>query len=264
MIKNYGFNTFVTKNWLSLAETLVESILTFSEYPITINCINFEHDFNSDRVKSRTINIHNINFYSICMTKWQSLLNNPYDICAILDSDMIVTKEIDELFKNNEMKIKQSKFPLLAKHPHNPFENTIHKNKLQNLCNTFSSNKPKMKWVYACGLTAPHHKWFISELVNNLKSFHEHGKTTYLEDEGMLNALLTKYQADEDLGYNHIPNFTLHNAYINNSINDVELYETYLKNHCPVKFYILHGCKNPALAHEILQKIKNKNITHYS
>lgn len=261
MIKNYGFNTFVTESWLPLAKILVESIISFSEYPITINCINFEHDFNSDRVTSKTVNIDNVNFYSICMIKWQSLLNNPYDICAILDSDMIATKEIDMLFENNCIKIKESKFPLLAKHPHNPFENIMHKSALQNLVSIFSNNKPKMKWVYACGLMASHHKWFISELVDNLKYFHDQGKTTYLEDEGMLNALLTKYQADEDLGYNHIPNFTLANAYINNNVNDIELHETYLKNNCPVKFYILHGCKNPDIAYDILQQIKSYKIT---
>ena len=114
MIANYGFNTFVTKNWLPLAETLIDSIGSFSKYPITINCINFEHNFNSDKVTSKTINIDNLNFYSICMVKWLSLLDNPYDICAILDSDMVVTKEVDELFETNEIKILQSQFPLLA------------------------------------------------------------------------------------------------------------------------------------------------------
>lgn len=258
MIANYGFNTFVTKNWLPLAETLIDSIVSFSKYPITINCINFEHNFNSDKVTSKTINIDNLNFYSICMVKWLSLLDNPYDICAILDSDMVVTKEVDELFETNEIKIQQSQFPLLAKHPHNPFENPIHKSNLEHLCKIFSNNKPKMKWVYACGLVAPHHKWFISELVNSLKTFHEQGKSTYIEDEGLLNALLTKYEANEDLGYNHIPNSTLIQAYIDNDTNNAELYESYLKNDCPVKFYILHGCKNPILAKNILKQIRDK------
>lgn len=258
MIKNYGFNTFVTKNWLPLAEILVDSIVSFSKYKITVNCINFEHNFNHDRVVSKTTNIDNLNFYSICMIKWMSLLDNPYDICAILDSDMVATKEIDNLFYDNEDKIKNCKFPLLAKHPHNPFSNPIHAENLKNLCSLFSPNIPKMNWVYACGLISQHHKNFISELVNNISYFHKRGIQTYIEDEGILNALLTKYEVSEDLGYNHIPNSTLINAYINNDMEDTELYDSYLKNSCPVKFYLLHGCKNPLIAKSLLQQIKNK------
>jgi hypothetical protein len=258
MIKNYGFNTFVTKNWLPLAEVLVDSIVSFSKYKITINCINFEHDFNHNQVISKTINIDNLNFYSICMAKWMSLLDNPYDICAILDSDMVATKEIDNLFYENENKIKNSKFPLLAKHPHNPFSNPMHIENLKNLCSFFSKNSPKMNWVYACGLVSQDHKHFISELVDNISAFHKRGIQTYIEDEGILNALLTKYEVSEDLGYNHIPNSTLINAYINNDMTDKDLYESYLKNNCPVKFYLLHGCKNPTLAKSLLQQIKNK------
>jgi hypothetical protein len=258
MIKNYGFNTFVTENWLPLAEILIDSILSFSKYRITVNCINFTHDFNNDRVISKSINIDNLNFYSICMTKWASLLDNPYDICAILDSDMVATKEIDNLFYDNENRIIRAKFPLLAKHPHNPFDNPMHAQPLKHLCSVFSNKNPKMNWVYACGLVSQYHKPFISELVEHIYNFYQKGIQTYIEDEGILNALLTKYEVSDDLGYNHIPNSTLINAYINNDMKDKELYDSYLSHNCPVKFYLLHGCKNPTIAKSLLQQIKNK------
>lgn len=258
-MKNYGFNTFVTENWLPLAEVLIDSISSFSKYTITVNCINFTHDFKSDKVISKRVDIDKLNFYSVCMVKWMSLLETNYDICAILDADMIATKEVDDLFETNEQKVLDSKFPILAKHPHNPFENPIHKNNLKNLCSIFSEHTPKMKWVYACGLIANHHKWFISELVDNLKHFYKQNISTYIEDEGMLNALLTKYQVSENLGYNHIPYFTLKSAYIDNSLyNNLSLQESYLQYDCDVRFYLLHGCKNAKHAKDILSELKIK------
>jgi alpha-N-acetylglucosamine transferase len=260
MTKNYGFNTFLTIECLPLVEVLIESILDFSKYSIVVNCINFTHDFKEERVKTNTINLDCPTFNAICMIKWLSLLNNPYDICAILDADMIATKEIDLLFETNEQKISNSKFPLFAKHPHNPFSNPMHEEHLKNLCKYFSGNTPKMKWVYACGIVAKHHKDFLSELASILYSFYEQGLSPYMEDEGLLNALLTKYEVNEDLGYNHIPNASLSliKAYIKNNLEDKELYETYLKNNCPVEFYLFHGCKDPIEARNIYYQIKQK------
>jgi len=260
MNNNYGFNTFVTKDWLPLAEVLVESILAFSHYPITVNCINFEHDFKNQRVNSKTIYLEHINFYAVCMTKWLSLLENPYNICAMLDADMIATKEVDNLFYDNEIKIVTSEYPLMSKHPHNPFTNPIHQARIQDLCETFSKNTPKMNWVYACGLVTPKHKNFIQELIEAISSFYERGIDSYIEDEGVLNALLVKYQVSQDLGYNHIPNSTLINAYLRNNMNDQELVSTYTIYECPVRFYLLHGCKNPTLAKSILDQIYELHI----
>jgi hypothetical protein len=115
-----------------------------------------------------------------------------------------------------------------------------------------------MNWVYACGLISSHHKPFVAELTDYIYYFHTTVIQTYIEDEGILNALLTKYEVCDDLGYNHIPNFTLIDAYMNNDINNKELYNSYLQYNCPVKFYLLHECKNPATAKSLLQQIKNK------
>lgn len=256
MTKNYGFNTFTTLSHLPLVQVLIESILKFSKYKITVNCINFTHDFEHERVASNSIELNPISFNAICMIKWLTLLNNPYDICAILDSDMIATKEIDQLFENNEEKILKSKYPLFAKHPHNPFTNPIHEEALRNLNKYFSDNTPKMKWVYACGIVAPHHKEFISEIVSNLSFFYQQGIKSHIEDEGTLNALLTKYQVCEDIGYNYLPDYKFFKAYIDNNLEDKELHEQYLKNDCPVKFYLLHGCKNLKEAENIYSQLR--------
>jgi hypothetical protein len=189
------------------------------------------------------------------MTKWLSLLDTPYNMCAMLDADMIATKEVDNLFYDNEIKIVESNFPLMAKHPHNPFTNPNHEDRIKELCGMFSDKSPAMNWVYACGLVAPKHRPFIQEISDTISGFAKLGVSSYLEDEGILNALLTKYQASEDLGYNHIPNSTLLRAYIENDPKDQELIETYTKYGCPVKFYLLHGCKNDMLARTILSWI---------
>lgn len=258
MNKNYGFNTFVTENWLPLAEVLVDSIISFSKYPITVNCINFDYKFNNPRVTTKVVNLQHQSFDAVCSVKWSSLLDNPYDICAMLDADMIATADIDELFETNT-KVLSANYPLFAKHPHNPFENPMHKDNIKFLCSVFSEYSPKMKWVYACGLVAQHHKNFIEELLESWNYYIGlYGSSPYIEDEGLLNAILTKHQVDLDIGYNYIPNSDLFKAYIDDDSNNKQLYETYLKYDCPVKFYLFHGCKDPALAKNILKQIKEK------
>lgn len=258
-IANYGFNTFVTENWLPLVEVLIDSILAFSKYPITVNCINFDYKFDHPRVNTKRANLSYASFDAVCSVKWSSLLENTYDICAMLDADMIATADIDELFETNT-KVLSSDTPLFAKHPHNPFENPVHKDNIKFLSSVFSEHSPKMKWVYACGLVALHHKNFIKELLESWQYYARlYGSSPYIEDEGLLNALLTKHQVKQDIGYNYLPNSTLSYDYINNSINDSkELYESYLQFDCPVKFYLFHGCKDPNIAKTILDQLKLK------
>lgn len=262
-IANYGFNTFVTENWLPLVEVLIDSILAFSKYPITVNCINFDYNFNNPRVTTKVVNLQHQSFDAVCSVKWSSLLDNPYDICAMLDADMIATVDIDELFETNT-KVLSSDTPLFAKHPHNPFENPVHKDNIKFLCSVFSEYSPKMKWVYACGLVAQHHKNFIAELLESWSYYIGlYGCSPYIEDEGLLNALLTKYQVDTDIGYNYLPYFTLKSAYLQRTLeNDPMLQEAYLKYDCGVKFYLLHGCKNVIDAKNIfleLERYTNEN-----
>jgi hypothetical protein len=174
----------------------------------------------------------------------------------MLDADMIALPGIDNLF-DNDYDYSNSRYPLFAVHPHNPFDNPMHKDRLFDMMQLFTSNKPKMPYVYASGVISKTHRLFIEEITECIDWFNKNNIPAYIEDEGILNCLLSKYEAKKNLGYNYFPNATLYQDYISNNLdNSVELYETYTKHKCPVKFYALHGCKNAREAQSIFDSIK--------
>jgi hypothetical protein len=63
-------------------------------------------------------------------------------------------------------------------------------------------------------------------------------------EEAIINALLTKYECDYDIGYNYFPNCfeNIVDYYFDENYVEGknELYETYIKFNCPVKFYLFH------------------------
>lgn len=252
-----GFSTVVTENWLELVKVLVHSILEFSQFSITVNCINFDYNFNNKRVTSNRLILNNLDWNNICMTKWISLQSLPYDITLMVDADMIALPNIDNIFRENYNKIQNSQFPLFAKHPHNPFNNPNHSQHLSYLIKSFTKNKPNMKYVYAHGLLHKRHQFFIDEMISHIEPYFK-TNMPFCGDEGLLNLLLTKYGVSEDLGYNYMPNATLVDAYMNNDSENLEVFDTYLQYECPVKFYLFHGCKDAILAKNILKQIKDK------
>jgi hypothetical protein len=98
---NYGFNTFCTKEWVSVVEILAESISLFSKYPLIINCINFNHNFKDPKIITKTINADIGNLSHVYRYKWSSLLTSDFDITVMLDADMIALPHIDNLFYEN-------------------------------------------------------------------------------------------------------------------------------------------------------------------
>ena len=262
---NYGFTTFSTVSWLPLVTTLVESVLKFSNFNITVNLINCEYEFNSHRVQTNTIKVNRPTFFSICACKWLSVLSCPYDIGLILDADMIVTPEIDNIFTENKDRILGSKFPLFAKHPNNVFIDPKHKQPLSSLISHFSDHKPAMSYVYASCLFSKNNLWFIKEVYDTMLDLHKQGLTCYIEDEGLINSLLTKYQVNYDIGYNYLPNTEFAYDYINNSIEkSIKFKENYTNKNCPVKFYTFHGCKDKDEINNIYNLLSNNYETNRS
>lgn len=261
----YGFTTFATVSWLPLLEVLVDSILKFSKHEITINLINCEWSFNNPRVKINTINVKRPTFFSICACKWLSVLSCEYDIGLILDADMIVTPEIDTIFIENEQKILSSKFPLFAKHPNNVFVDPKHKQPLSALIGHFSDNSPAMRYVYASCLFSKNNIWFIEEVYRTMLDLHKQGLTCYIEDEGLINSLLVKYQVNYDIGYNYLPNSEFAYDYIENKIeNSSKFLDLYNRDTCPVKFYTFHGCKDKDEIRKIYSLLGEKYETDRS
>lgn len=258
---NKGYVIFLTENWLSIVSNLINSVLLFSKYNIEVNCINFNHDFNNDRIKSKNIYLNNPDFFNITKCKIISTIESDFDIGLILDGDMIVTSDIDNVFFDNEDRILTCKFPLFAKHPHNPFESYKH------ITSKVSNTSNKMKWVYSNYLFAKHHKWFFTEILNYMNSVPDsHHSFFYpVPEESIINALLSKYQVDYDLGYNYFPNGFKHviEHYLNyNKDGEQHIQETYLNYDCPIKFYAFHGhdIKNTEYGKYVIQQLLQKKI----
>jgi hypothetical protein len=253
MEKNYGFVLFFTKNFEEISNNLINSILLFSKYNIEINTINYDYIINNNRIISKKIILDNLSFESIMSAKFISSINTNFDIALILDSDMIVTKDIDNIFLENEDKINNNNFPLFAKHPHkyDPFKNN------QCYVNKITNKNPKMPWVYANYLfSGEKHKWFFKEALEIYK------KNEYIVDEIIINALLVEYEIDYDLGYNYFPNchVDIVEYFLDNTHNKglIEVNEIYYD--IPIKFYAFHGhlCKNIEYTKNLIERINNK------
>lgn len=234
---NFGFIIFLTSQWIPLILNLVKSVLTFSKYNIEIYCINFNYNFNNDRIKCINLNIDDVDFFNICKCKLIASVNTNFDIALILDGDMIVTNNIDNIFIENKERVIESKYPLFAKHPHNHFHSFNH-------LNLFTNKQPKMKWVYANYIFCKSHIYFLKEALDIMnkvpKNLHN-----VLSDESILNALLVKYEVDYDLGYNYFPNGLKHivEYYLfgKNKDGERDILETYINNDTPIKMYAFHG-----------------------
>jgi hypothetical protein len=256
---NCGFVTFATEDWLPLLEVLVDSIKEFSKFKIKINTINFDYNFNSDKVITEKIDLKNVNRMNIHAQKWIGLKNNPFDYCLILDCDMIATSEIDNIFYKNYEKLNTINYPLFARHPHNPFKNPENEEHLKNFISLFTENTPKINYIFAnCVFNTKKHMWFIDDIIWNLEYAIQNDIWFYAEDEGLVNALATKHSFTEDIGYNYFPWYECYVDYIKNLRFGNHVMENYISNNCPIEYYLFHGCKNYLDAKNILEKLKNK------
>ena len=258
-----GFIIFLTDNWLPIINNLVTSVLAFSKYDIEVNCINFNHDFKNERILSKTIHINNMNFFNITKCKIISSIETKFDFALLLDGDMIVTDKIDQIFDDNEEKIKNCKVPLFTKHPHNPFQQWKHITAL--VCD----KPPKMKWVYSVYLFTTEQKWFLSEVLDIMNTISIQNRE-YLfptvPEESIINALLAKYDIEYDMGYNYCPNglSDVVDYYCDetNEKGKKHIKECYLDYECPVKFYAFHGhdVKNLDYGKTIINRLINKKL----
>jgi len=253
MNKNYGFVLFFTKNFEEISNNLINSILLFSKYNIEINTINYDYINNNKRIISKKIILDNLSFESIMSAKFISSINTNFDIALILDSDMIMTKDIDTIFLENEDKINNKNFPLFSKHPHKyePFKNN------KDYVNKITNKNPKMPWVYANYLfSGIKHKWFFE------KALETYNKYNYIVDEVIINSLLVEYEVDYDLGYNYFPNCHIDTVeyYLDNTYNKGLVEVNNIYSNIPMKFYAFHGhlCKNIEYAKKIIERINSK------
>lgn len=246
-----GFVTFCTENYLCVLGNLLDSVLLFSKYDITVYTINFYHDFKSSRIKTKRIDLQEPNFFNICKVKILSAVESDLDVGLCVDSDMIFTKDIDYIFEENLEKVINSKFPLFGRHPHKPLSTN------QGWGETIKqyTDNPNENWVYATFLFSNNNKWFLEEVLTEMNA----KKNQIGEDELIINGLLSKYGFNSDIGYNFFPNALdeMFDLYFGLK-EDNEINNPYTKYGCPIRFFAFHGhlLKNCDFGAELLKKLK--------
>jgi len=245
-----GFVTFCTEDYLCVLNNLLDSILVYSKYDVIVYTINFDYDFKSSRIKTKKIDLLNVNFFNICKMKIFSAIDCNLDFGLCIDTDMVFTKEIDCIFEENLDKILTSKFPLFGKHPHKPLQ-TNHG--WMDAIKKYS-NKLNENWVYATFIFSNENKWFLQEVLNEMETV----GNQIGEDELIINGLLSKYGGQGDIGYNFFPNGLneMFDIYFGLK-EDNEINNPYLKYGCPVRFFAFHGhaIKNCDFGKELVKKL---------
>ncbi len=258
-----GFVIFTDFKYFPIVENLIESVLLFSKYDIELNCINFLKEYDNVRIKSNKIDMPDIHFFNITRCKIIATINSNFDYGLLLDGDMIVTKEIDNIFDDNEEKILKLKCPLFCKHPHNPFERYKH------IFEKLTNKKPKMNYVYSVYLFTKTQRWFFEEtleIMNKILSKNIHNFFYPIPEESVLNSQLCNYEVDYDMGYcYHINGYPeCFEYYLNPDSEEGKngfkhINETYIKYGCPVKIYAFHGhkIKDINIGKNLINKIRN-------
>ena len=257
----FGYTTFCTADWTPLTEIMLNSFLENSKYDITVNCINFEWKINHPRIKCKTLFVEKLDRMNLFKQKWVSALNCEYDVSLLIESDMIASKDVDAIYEKNINRLLGSKFPLFCKHPNNPFSPITSPGgwDLRNFVSGFCEEKPKMNYVYAnCLFHRDNNRWLFEELIYWLDYYLSKNTHIPCEDEGVLNALLVKYQLDYDIGFDYLPNTMLIDDFIQNDFKpDSQLYEIFLKRDSVINFEILQNCKDAHSKREMIQKLQS-------
>lgn len=239
-----GYVTFVNNNkkYLSLLDTLIESVISFSDKKIEVFSINFDFEHSSNKVLSKKINIVNENFANICYSKLYASFNSEFDYGIQLDSDFILTKKMDNLFSH----IKQiGSLPLGSLHPNDPNNQT-------NIMSHLGVSTKTQPYVHATYGFSNECKPFLEDCFKLSQDFQKKNIVPLNYDETILNVMLWKHNSNQWLD-TYDPYYKL---FIQRDFNKIPDYN-WMKN---INFYSCHGIKDPEYAKQILSKIKNNEF----
>ena len=242
---NEGYVTFVNnnKNYIELTNILIESVLLFSTRHIEVFSINFDYIHSSPKVLSKRITLPEETFETICYSKLYSSFNSSFDNGIQLDSDFIITKNMDLLFEDCK-KITQT--PLGSLHPSDP-------NNQSEIMDFLGVKEKTQPYVHATYLFSNNCKPFLEECYLLSKEFMSKNIKPQNFDETILNVMLWKYNAN-----NFVTTYDpYYDLFINRSEENKILHGY---GNIPVNFYSCHGEKNPELAKIILKNLINSNL----
>lgn len=255
-MNNYGYASFVNKNWLGLANILVDHVNEFSKYKVQLFTINCDADFDYPCLIKTRIDIPNENFRTICYTKFYAAFNNIFDFGLLMDCDMIPLPNIDEIIDSN-LKYINYDYPICAVHPHSPHKRDDVGASLKKIKTVLGLNHVITKYVYAQYLFSKSTSPFFKTCYDSSNMLEKKNIYPINADETVLNVMLSKMLNYEDIGYNYLPNYWAYNDYISGK-TDSESIRNYTDYGCKLKFNMLHGCKDLEKAKEYSNIVKLK------
>lgn len=238
-----GYVTFVDSNpkYLELLDILIESVLFFSDKKIEVFAINFDYNHSSNSVLTKKINLRDKNFSTICYSKLYASFNSEFDYGVQLDTDFIITKEMNNLFIDCK-KIKNLPFGSL--HPNDP----DNQKNIMDFLNVKTKTQP---YVHATYLFSNTCKPFLEECYKISQELNNKNIIPLNYDETILNVMLWKYESNEWVD-TYDPYFEF---FIDKDKEKITNYN-WMKN---VNFYSCHGIKDPTYAKHIFNKLKNEH-----
>lgn len=260
-----GIITYTTKNYYDLSLQLVESILEFSTYPVTVYTIGFNEPAQNDRVTIIPIEEETIftNWQTKCFYKHLVCSLTPYDVTIYLDTDIIVTPDFQIYFNEKNDFILKSKTLLGVAHPHSPSTNTNfpvrpYINQFFNLFNVDEISGYLLASLYAYNKNFIHH---FKAMFEKDRFLAEKNIIPIAGDEMVLNLYLHKKNLlkGTDCGYDISPNFSegFFESFIDGTWKTctkyIKDYKNYNREVLPILF---HGNKDVEYAKNMINKIK--------
>jgi hypothetical protein len=244
-----GYVTYVNNNpkYQLLSDILIESILSFSKYDIHVFCINHNKNHSSSRVHFTNVSLSEETFFSICNIKPLAAIESIFDCGIILDSDVIITSDLDNLF--DEVDNDLLDVPIAPIHPddvsiNQEFLNFLGvKSKTQHYvhADTYIFNKKSTGFLEEC------YKVGLDCISKNI--------IPSVVDETIFNALLWKQEKTNAYNYVYDP---FYECFLDFNISNLNKhgYDTSK----PIKKYICHGCKDPIQAKQIYDNLLKEKM----
>lgn len=244
---NNGFCVVINNNpqYLKLLEVLINSILDFTDKPIEVFCINFDFKHPNSRVITTRNNVSIESYETLCYQKIYAALNCKFENTLMIDSDMIVTPEVNKLFDEFH---NVDKFPLAAQH-------LLSYPKLKELrptMNILNVKEPTMPYVQAHYLYNNSCKDFLEECWKTSLEFQQKNFKSVVHDESIINVLLWKYGCKK-----YIDCFQPHYKLFIDRTDNMKKHMKFNLNQ-NINYYISHGCKDYKQACYIYNNIKNR------
>lgn len=247
-----AFVAYATADYFPILEVLIDSVHAFSTKPIVVFGVNADLPFSSEKyprlIKRRLNIVENPNIFH---QKPRVILESQIRYGIYVEADDILNEGVDQLFEECRN---------VETHPLCPLHVSFVNNQ-QGLMQALGVTEKSMGYVHG-------HVIFSEKCLPFIKEWYDvcchYGHLAENHDETVLNVLLWKYGAKNHLDL-YDPFYLVCYDYLKN--DQFSLY-SWIPDGCQFKkgdnynVYMFHGCKNPAEARKLLNRLieKSKNF----